>query len=59
MIQRAANTVAQLYEADETAWLEEMAALIEAGRWNDLDYPHLQEYLTDMAQQTGGRWRAG
>src|SRR5438477_12184282 len=49
MIQRAVMALAHLYEADETAWLEAMADLIEQGRWDDLDYPHLQEYLEDMA----------
>ena len=37
------------YEADETGWLEEMARLIAEGRIGELDLPHLQEYLTDMA----------
>jgi hypothetical protein len=51
MIQRAEGTLSQLYEADETAWLEEMADLIRQGRWADLDYHHLGEYLTDMARR--------
>jgi hypothetical protein len=51
MIQRAAATLSQLYESDETAWLEAMADLIQQGRWGDLDYPHLGEYLTDMARR--------
>ncbi|MCI0460065.1 MAG: DUF29 domain-containing protein [Gemmataceae bacterium] len=51
MIQRAATTLAQLYEADETAWLEVMADLIQQGRWGDLDYPHLGEYLSDLARR--------
>jgi hypothetical protein len=51
MIQRAATTLSQLYEADETAWLEAMADLIQQGRWGDLDYPHLGEYLTDLARR--------
>lgn len=49
MIKQADAVLADLYEADETAWLEAMAELIQQGRCNDLDYPHLQEYLTDMA----------
>jgi hypothetical protein len=49
MIQQAAVTLADLYEADETAWLEAMAELIQQGRWSELDYAHLQEYLSDMA----------
>jgi hypothetical protein len=51
MIQRAAISLAQLYEADETAWLEAMADLIRHGHLGDLDYPHLGEYLSDMARR--------
>jgi argininosuccinate synthase len=51
MIQQTAITLAELYETDETAWLEAMADLIQQGRWSDLDYAHLQEYLTDMARR--------
>jgi hypothetical protein len=40
-----------LYEQDETAWLEEMAALAAQRRHADLDYPHLSEYLSDMAKR--------
>jgi hypothetical protein len=40
-----------LYERDETAWLEAMAGLISAGKLDELDYEHLQEYLSDMAQR--------
>jgi len=41
----------QLYEQDETGWLERMAQLIAEGRFTDLDYVHLQEYLVDMAKR--------
>jgi len=51
MIQRAALNLAQLYEADETAWLEAMAELIQQERWADLDYAHLRDYLSDMARR--------
>jgi hypothetical protein len=51
MIQRAAVPLSQLYEADETAWLDAMADLIQQGRCDELDYPHLGEYLTDMARR--------
>lgn len=51
MIQRATSELSQLYEADETAWLEAMAELIQQGRWDDLDYAHLGEYLGDMARR--------
>lgn len=49
MVVRTENALAALYEADETAWLEQMAELIREGRYEDLDYSHLQEFLTDMA----------
>src|SRR3954470_9132237 len=39
----------QLYEQDETAWLEAMADLVGRGRLDELDTAHLSEYLTDMA----------
>lgn len=51
MIQQAASILSQLYEADETAWLEAMADLIRQGRWAELDYSHLEEYLSDMARR--------
>ncbi len=51
MIQRVLTTSPNLYEADETAWLEEMADLIRERRLDDLDYPHLAEYLIDMARR--------
>lgn len=40
-----------LYERDETAWLEAMSALAAAGRYAEMDYPHLSEYLADMARR--------
>ena len=43
------ESLADLYEADETAWLEAMAELIAEGKHDELDYAHLQELLTDMA----------
>lgn len=51
MIQQGTPALSQLYEADETAWLEAMAELIQQGRWDGLDYPHLREYLSDMARR--------
>jgi hypothetical protein len=51
MIQRAAIGLSQLYEADETAWLEAMAELIQQARLDELDYAHLEEYLSDMARR--------
>jgi hypothetical protein len=38
-----------LYEKDETAWLESMSQLIEARRFDQLDYENLASYLNDMA----------
>ena len=40
-----------LYEQDETAWLELMAALAADGRHAEMDFPHLSEYLADMARR--------
>jgi hypothetical protein len=40
-----------LYERDETAWLEAMSELIRLGRLEEVDYPHLAEYLADMARR--------
>src|SRR5437016_10413994 len=51
MIQDSVERLAQLYESDETAWLEAMARLIQRGRRDELDYAHLEEYLTDMARR--------
>jgi hypothetical protein len=50
MIQQAAAPLSELYEADETAWLDAMADLVRQGRLEELDYAHLAEYLTDMAR---------
>jgi hypothetical protein len=49
MIRKTTDSLADLYEADETAWLEAMAELIAEGRLNELDYPNLQEHLEAMA----------
>src|SRR5713226_7504842 len=43
--------LARLYEADETAWLEEMSRLARQRRYDELDYKHLSEYLRDMAKR--------
>ncbi len=40
--------MAELYEADETAWLDGMAYLIRDGRLSELDYAHLQAHLESM-----------
>jgi uncharacterized protein DUF29 len=43
--------LSQLYDLDETAWLETMSALAASGRYADMDYKHLGEYLADMARR--------
>ncbi len=40
-----------LYEQDETAWLEAMAALAAEGRHGEMDFPNLSEYLRDMSKR--------
>lgn len=40
-----------LYEQDETAWLDAMAELIRQGRFDELDFSNLAEYLTDMSRR--------
>jgi hypothetical protein len=47
----AGTPLAMLYEQDETAWLEAMAALAHQNRPADMDFTHLSEYLTDMARR--------
>jgi hypothetical protein len=44
-------SLSELYEIDETAWLEQMAALAAAGDVAALDLQHLCEFLTDMAKR--------
>ena len=41
--------LSELYLHDEVAWLEESARRIHQGRTDELDFPHLQEWLQDMA----------
>jgi hypothetical protein len=43
--------LSRLYTADETAWLEQSANLLHEGRYDDLDYKHLEEFLWDMAKR--------
>jgi hypothetical protein len=43
--------LSDLYESDETAWLEEMSRLAAARRFVDMDAEHLAEYLSDMARR--------
>lgn len=41
----------ELYELDETAWLEQMSKLAAERRFNKMDHEHLSEYLSDMARR--------
>ena len=40
-----------LYEEDETAWLEETARLTAERRFDELDHEHLSQFLLDMARR--------
>ena len=51
MTTKTIDPLTDLYEADETAWLDAMSELIDAGRFTDLDYAHLGEYLAAMARR--------
>ncbi len=51
MIQQSTLTFSQLYETDETAWLDAMVERIQQERWDELDYSHLGEYLSDRARR--------
>ena len=51
MIVPTTLVLSDLYETDETAWLEVMAKLIEQDRLTELDFDHLAEYLSDMARR--------
>ena len=51
MVQPTPKALAALYEADETAWLEQTAEFVRAGRFDQLDPGTLAEYLTDMAKR--------
>jgi hypothetical protein len=43
--------LADLYEQDETAWLEIMSDLAAERRFAEMDHTHLSEYLADMARR--------
>ena len=45
------ESLSALYERDETAWLEAMSELAAQRAADELDYPHLSEYLADMAKR--------
>jgi hypothetical protein len=49
MSERVAVPLSDLYELDETAWLEQMSKLAAERRFAKMDHEHLSEYLSDMA----------
>ena len=51
MVTSQAESLAALYQQDETAWLDAMLELLAHGRFAELDHLHLSEYLSDMAKR--------
>jgi hypothetical protein len=52
MVERQVQTpLRQLYQEDETAWLEEMSRLAAQRRFEEMDTEHLSEFLSDMARR--------
>jgi hypothetical protein len=51
MVNRLVVPLPSLYHEDETAWLEVMAQLVAERRFDEFDYEHLSEYLSDMARR--------
>src|ERR1700730_18671616 len=49
--QQAQPSLSDLYHEDETAWLEAMARLVAARRFDELDHENLREFLADMARR--------
>ena len=49
MIAAPTMPLTELYEADETAWLDAMAGLAAEGRSSEFNLPNLQEFLESMA----------
>jgi hypothetical protein len=45
------ESLTDLYEQDETAWLEIMAELVANQQYAALDHKNLSEFLTDMAKR--------
>ncbi len=44
-------TLASMHETDETAWLDQTAELVRAGRFDQIDAAALAEFLTDLARR--------
>ena len=51
MIANQTETLSELYEKDETAWLDAMAELATHGRAESLDLVNLAEFLESMANR--------
>ena len=51
MASQMAVALPSLYHEDETAWLESMAHLVAERRFDEFDWDHLSEYLSDMARR--------
>ena len=51
MAEQTVKNLPSLYEQDETAWLDQMAILAAQRCVDEIDYEHLSEYLTDMAER--------
>ena len=46
-----AYNLKEIYEQDETAWLDESVRLLREGRFEELDYENLREFLEAMAMR--------
>src|SRR5688572_13034535 len=51
MIRKTSASLSELYQSDETGWLEQMAALAAEANTSAMDLEHLSEYLCDMARR--------
>ena len=51
MVTKLTEPRAELYETDETAWLDAMAQCAQRGAHAELDFEHLAEFLSDMAKR--------
>ncbi|MBX9680239.1 MAG: DUF29 domain-containing protein [Gemmataceae bacterium] len=51
MAPRTLQQLADLCEADETAWMEAAAELVRRGQFDEIDTASLAKYLTDMSKR--------
>ena len=51
MVRQLEAGLTDLFDSDETSWLEMSSRLIREGRFDELDFAHLAEYLNDMARR--------